>query len=197
MVDKPDHRRSVLEDLGYELGDFDLWKGWLILEESSAESVILRCLIPWFTPSLNGVLRTIAARGIAKVEPKFEDFDRLFLFTHLEAVYHNRAWVAVDGDEPGCEAMSNLRSRYKTWDPNQFITLKEEDFERYYPPRFTGDADAALAIADKQKKREAKRELLDKVLTWAKEHEDEAQAEFATSAKEIIEFLRTIEAKLA
>jgi hypothetical protein len=38
-------RIGVLRRLGYELSDFDLWDGWLILEESSAE-VIIRYLIP-------------------------------------------------------------------------------------------------------------------------------------------------------
>jgi hypothetical protein len=36
----PEERRAVLEELGYEMTDFGLWSGWLILEESSAERKI-------------------------------------------------------------------------------------------------------------------------------------------------------------
>jgi len=36
----PVDRIAVLESLGYELYDFDLWQGWLFLEESSAERII-------------------------------------------------------------------------------------------------------------------------------------------------------------
>jgi hypothetical protein len=44
-------RIAVLRDLGYELHDFDLWNGWLIVEEASAEVIIRNYLIPWFALS--------------------------------------------------------------------------------------------------------------------------------------------------
>src|SRR5262249_19596834 len=44
----PEARIDVLRELGYELYDFDLWNGWLILEEASAERIIRDYLIPWF-----------------------------------------------------------------------------------------------------------------------------------------------------
>ena len=62
----PAARIEVLRRLGYELSDFELWDGWLILEESSAE-VIVRYLIPWFVPRLARI-RTVAAGGTSKVE---------------------------------------------------------------------------------------------------------------------------------
>ena len=60
-------RIAVLRRLGYELSDFDLWEGWLILEESSAE-VIIRYLAPWFVPGLARV-RTVAAGGTSRLSP--------------------------------------------------------------------------------------------------------------------------------
>ncbi len=96
----PMERMAVLTELGYELYDFDLWDGWLILEESSAERIIRDYLVPWFAPKLRRV-RTLAAGGTTKVGPTFEDFNRLFRFTHLEPRYRNRAWVVADGDTEG------------------------------------------------------------------------------------------------
>ncbi|MCH8024248.1 MAG: hypothetical protein IIB43_06015, partial [Candidatus Marinimicrobia bacterium] len=57
-------RRSLLESLGYELIDVDMWESWLILEESSAEKIIREYLIPWFVPKLVGKLRTFSASTI-------------------------------------------------------------------------------------------------------------------------------------
>lgn len=122
-------RVEVLRRLGYELSDFDLWDGWVILEESSAE-IIIRYLIPWFVPGLARA-RTVAAGGTSKVEPTFEDFRRLFLFAHLEPQYHGRAWVIVDGDTEGKEVVVALKDKYKSWPPDNFTTWSQPDFERY------------------------------------------------------------------
>ena len=35
----------MLSDLGYELGDFDLWEGWIFFEESSSEKIVREYLI--------------------------------------------------------------------------------------------------------------------------------------------------------
>lgn len=192
-------RREVLEDLGYEFDDFNLWKAWLFLEEASAESIIRDYLIRWFTPKLQGKLRTLSANGVNKVEPKFEDFDRLFLFTHLDGMYHNRAWVVVDGDQPGIEAVNKLRERYARsgWRPNNFRTLLEEDFEQYYPERFAEKVTAALTTADRQQRRVEKENLVKEVLAWINTDEESARTEFETSASEVIGILREIEAEVA
>jgi energy-coupling factor transporter ATP-binding protein EcfA2 len=93
-------RLEVLRELGYSFSDFDLWDGWLILEESSAERIIRDYLIPWFAPKLTRV-RTLAVGGVNQVEPTFDDFHRLVRFTHLEEAYRDAAWVRVDGDGVG------------------------------------------------------------------------------------------------
>jgi predicted ATPase len=43
---------DVLRDLGYEFLDYNLYEGWLFLEESSAETIINEVLIPLFVPEL-------------------------------------------------------------------------------------------------------------------------------------------------
>lgn len=59
-------RLSVLKELGYAFSDFELWDGWLILEESSAERIIRDYLIPWFAPKLSRV-RTLAVGGTSQL----------------------------------------------------------------------------------------------------------------------------------
>jgi len=194
----PAERRVVLEDLGYELDDFDLWKGWLFLEEASAERIIRDHLIRWFAPELQGRIRTIAATGITTVEPKFEDFNRLFLFTHLETMYRNRAWIVVDGDQPGIAVIEKLREKYEKsgWHMDHFRTFAKKDFEEYYPSRFYADVAKALNTPDAQVKRAAKKALLDTVLAWIGDNDEEAKSEFGKSAAEVIKLLEEIQSAI-
>ncbi|NGY59222.1 ATP-binding protein [Lentzea sp. NEAU-D13] len=188
-------RIGVLRELGYELYDFELWDGWLILEESTAEAIIRRFLIPWFAPGLNRV-RTLAAGGTAKAEPAFEDFRRLFLYLHLEAQYHERAWVMLDGDPSGREVIDKLREKYgTTWPQEHFDVFSEHDFERYYPLRFSEESDRVLSLNHREK-RPAKKALFDIVVEWCLQNEELAKAEFAESAAEIINFLQAVERKI-
>lgn len=196
--ESPDQRRMVLEELGYEMTDYGLWAGWLILEESSAERIVRDILIPWFAPGLVDRLRTISASGVDQVEAKFQDFDRLFLFTHLTRAYHNHAWVVVDGGPRGEAVIQRLRNDYRSagWDEGQFRTLSRSDFEFYYPNRFEGDVAAALALPHGLQRQRAKGALVEKVMTWAREEPEAARAVFAESAHEVIELLREIEGVL-
>jgi predicted ATP-dependent endonuclease of OLD family len=57
---------EVLRDLGYEFLDYNLYEGWLLLEESSAETIINEILIPLFVPKLRGVIRTYSTKGCNK-----------------------------------------------------------------------------------------------------------------------------------
>jgi hypothetical protein len=191
----PQARLAVLRDLGYSFSDFDLWDGWLILEESSAERIIRDYLIPWFAPKLARV-RTLAAGGNSEVEPTFQDFHRLVRFTHLEEAYRDAAWVRVDGGEPGEEIVSRLRAQYPTWSPDRFGTFSEAQFERYYPREFSPEVDAALSQRDKQAGREAKRQLLVDVRAWLDEDDTRGRAALAASAAPVIADLEQIEAYL-
>lgn len=173
-------------------------KGWLFLEESSAESIVKRYLIPWFAPRLAGQVKTVACNGTSKVEPKFEDFDRLFLFLHLEPMYRNRVWVIVDGDPSGQQVVEALRKRYVSggWAEDTFSNFSKHNFEEYYPDRFDSDREEALGKRDAQAKRTAKRELLEKVLAWIDADPEQARVEFEESANEVIARLKEIESKI-
>jgi hypothetical protein len=157
----PTARLRVLKELGYSFSDFDLWDGWLILEESSAERIIRDYLIPWFAPKLSRV-RTMSAGGNSQVEPTFQDFYRLDRFTHLEEAYRDAAWVLIDGDDEGKRIVADLRKKFPDWSEGRFDCLDAPNFELYYPAEFSEKAAAALQEKG-QAKREAKRLLLEEV----------------------------------
>lgn len=191
----PTARLDALRELGYAFSDFELWDGWLILEEASAERIIRDYLVKYFAPALTR-LRTLSAGSNSQVEPTFVDFHRLVRFTHLEEAYRNRAWVLVDGDEDGRAIVESLRAKFPTWEPEQFACFDSATFEAYYPSDFRAKADATLAVANKRDRREAKRLLLDEVRAWLDADEDRARAELETSASTVIAALRQIEARL-
>ncbi|MEA5358740.1 ATP-binding protein [Amycolatopsis sp., V23-08] len=190
----PEARIAVLRELGYELFDFDLADGWLLLEESSAQAIIRNYLIPWFVPRLARI-QLVSANGVGKVEPAFEDFRRLFLYAHLEKHYEGRAWVVVDGDDLGKKTVQSLRAAYKSWPEDHFQTWSKQDFERFYPARFAPEVQRILVLSHREK-REPKRRLLEQVKTWCEVNADEAKREFEESAAEVVDFLRRIDMKL-
>lgn len=190
----PAARLAVLRELGYSFSDFDLWDGWLILEESSAERIIRDYLIPWFAPKLTRV-RTLSTGGNAAVEPTFDDFHRLIRFTHLEDAYRDSAWVLVDGDDTGRSIVARLQERYANWTVDRFECLSEEDFERYYPSVFDEEVSAALNLSG-QVKRKAKKKLLEDVRAWLDEDLDRGKTAIGESAREVIDHLRRIEEQL-
>jgi AAA domain, putative AbiEii toxin, Type IV TA system len=191
----PSARFAVLRDLGYSFSDFELWDGWLILEEASAERIVRDYLIPWFTPRLSRV-RTMSARSNNQVEPVFEDFLRLVRFTHLEEAYRNRAWILIDGDPEGRAIVERLRKAYSKWSPDRFDIFDQAQFERYYPSEFAAEAAEVLAITSKDVRREEKRKLLDRVRAWLDADEKRGQAALQRSASAVIDHLKRIESQL-
>jgi predicted ATP-dependent endonuclease of OLD family len=191
----PEARLSVLRDLGYSFSDFELWDGWLILEEASAELIIRDYLIPWFTPKLSRI-RTLSTAGVTNIQPTFEDFHRLVRFTHLEEAYKNKAWVLVDGDASGKEIVKKLQTTYKSWHSNQFQCFSHAQFEHYYPDFFADEVKKTFEITDKKAQRDAKWELLKNVKAWLEEDKSRGKAALKESAKEIITHLKEIEKTL-
>jgi hypothetical protein len=190
----PAARLKVLRELGYSFSDFDLWDGWLILEESSAERIIRDYLIPWFAPKLTRV-RTISAGGNSQVEPTFQDFFRLVRFTHLEDAYRDAAWVLVDGDEDGRGIVADLRSKFPDWSENRFDCFDAPNFETYYPAEFSDKVSSALRLRGREK-RESKRVLLEEVRAWLDEDETRGRTALGASASSVIERLQQIEVQL-
>ncbi|OUL27846.1 hypothetical protein BV378_08820 [Nostoc sp. RF31YmG] len=191
----PESRRRVLEDLGYDFFDFDLWSAWLILEESSAERIIRDLLIPWFAPSLQGRLRTFSANSLSEVKTKFRDFNNLFVFLHLQSVYKNLAWVIIDGGDEEVKIIDELKTKYTAsgWDEHHFRQFSQHDFERYYPADFQSKIDNVLQMPSGKLRQQSKKALLEEVLTWSKEKPEIARLAFEESAKEVIEILKDIQ----
>jgi len=195
-----EERVKIMEDLGYEFIDLDMWKGWIFFEETSAERIVRSYLIPWFAKELENNIRTVGLKGVDEVSSKFNDFYNLILFIHLETGYKDNAWVMVDGDKRGEEVIEELKEKYcrekSKWNEDNFINFSEEDFERYYPKQFQEEVNRVLVIEDKEEKRQAKKKLLDNVLEWIKTNEEEAKKEFEKSAKEVIDILKKIRTKI-
>ena len=153
----PIDRQKVLEDLGYDFFDLDLWKAWLFLEESSAEVIIRDHLIRWFVPKLKYELRTFSAGSISRVKPKFDDFNKLFVFLHLEPTYKNKVWVYIDEGEEEKQIISDMRDTYSRsgWNEANFSQFSQHDFEKYYPSHFQKEVDEVLKIKGKQGKKKS------------------------------------------
>ncbi|MCK5114057.1 MAG: AAA family ATPase [Phycisphaerae bacterium] len=188
----PEDRREILSELGYELCDVDMWDGWLILEESSAECIIREYLIPWFAEKLKHRLQTCAASGVENAKTRFE----LFIFLHLEPTYKGKAWVVVDGGDKEKEVIDELKADYHNWPSEHFRQFSKHDFEEYYPEQFRKEIGHIQALSEKQERRDAKKKLLKKIVTWIDSDPETAQAAFKKSAAEVITILQEIEAKL-
>jgi AAA15 family ATPase/GTPase len=196
----PEPRLAVLSDLGYDLFDFDRWSAWLFLEESSAERIIRDFLIPWFAPDLKNRLRTVAAQGKDDIEIKFEDFNRLFLFVHLQSIYQDLAWVIIDEGVEEKAIIDRLKEKFKGWNPDCFRQFSQHDFEFYYPKEFMTNLHEEIEriqqINDKKTKRNQKKNLLDKFVEWIKEDNDRAKSALEVSASSVINILKEIETSL-
>ncbi|MEH2072592.1 MAG: ATP-binding protein [Nostoc sp.] len=195
----PEARRQVLEELGYDFFDFDLWSAWLILEESSAERIIRDYLIPWFFPELKGRLRTYSANSLSEVETKFKDFDKLFVFLHLQPIYKNLAWVVVDAGEEEAKIIEKLKSKYTSsgWNESNFLQFSEHDFEKYYPQEFQGKVDIILQMSGGKHRQQNKKVLLEEVINWISNNPKEAKDAFQDSASDVIQVLQQIQCCLS
>ena len=194
-------RRRVLRNLGYSLADSDMFEGWLILEEASAETIIRQFLIPQFAPKLINVLGIIASRGYNQVENQFTALAQNFLYLHLTPAYKKRIWVIIDAGDREREVIEHLQHDFGSWPLEHFDQFCEHDFEKYYPSCFQEKVEEVLALPgnskdEKKKKREAKSELRIEVMRWIDEDRNRARKEFECSAREVIGKLRKIETRL-
>ena len=115
------------------------------------------------------------------------------LYTHLQPAYSGRIWVRVDGDAAGQEVIAKLRTEFPNTSSDTFACWDSEQFEHYLPSNFSEAATTALAVTDKQRKREAKKVLLLQVVEWIEDDLDRARNALAISAGGLIANLQTIE----
>ncbi len=189
-------KMKLLEDLGYDIFDFELYKSYLILEESSAEKIIRDFLIPEFFPALQNKIKTIAASGADDLAPRFHDFLRLFVFIHQNPIYFSRAWVFADGDAAGLSNIGSLKNTFSNWPEEHFINFSKKYFEEFYPIQFHEEFALINSISDKRKRQQKKIEFTGKIISWINEDRNLAKKDFAISAKEVIDYLKVIEGKL-
>jgi hypothetical protein len=182
---------ALLRELGYEFGDLGLHAGWLFLEESSAETLINKILIPVFAPKLMGRLRTFAAGGAGNVEPSVAEFQRLITFVHLEPAYEGRLWIRADGDAAGRAAVAAIRKKFGYLTDETCRCFTKPHFELYYPSFFDDRVSTVLQTQDKAARRAQKEQLLLDVLQWTSENGTAESWE--KSASEPIEALLAIE----
>lgn len=191
IANEPIARRKLLAELGYELGDYELYDAWLLLEESSAERIIREFIVPLFVPELAGRLRTVAASGAGDLEARFDAFSRLFTYLHLETAFRLKAWVLADGDEAGLKSIEKVKARFTTWPKEHFRNLSQPAFENYYPRSFAERAATVLAMP-KEKRLDAKKDLLEAVVAYLREDVERARKELGESASEVTEVVRQI-----
>ena len=206
ITNDPGKRAETLRSLGYEFSDLDLWDAWLFLEESSSERLIRDHFIRWYVPELTGRLRTFSARTIDEVEPKFEDFNRLFVFLHLTSPYKNRVWVILDGnreEEEGRKGreeqiIDRMKETYSRsgWKEDRFLQFGEHDFERYYPEPFHDRVEQVVAMEHGKEKQDEKEKLRQEVFDWILEDDARAREAFRESAKDVIGRLKAISTTL-
>lgn len=187
-----EERQELLKELGYDFADFDLFSGWLFLEESSSETIINKILVPNFAPALAGKLRTYSAGGATKLEPSVEEFKRLMVFIHLSEAYHERMFVMADGDDAGKSVVTNLKKSFQSLDEKFIGTFSKANFEEFYPSVFVEKVNAVLQIPDKRTKQQAKAALLQEVTEWTVQNSELARAEWQKSADEPIALLNEI-----
>jgi predicted ATPase len=185
-------RREVLSDMGFILGNPI---AWLILEESSAQSVLQQILIPFFAPALTNIT-IVSSNGADKVKATLDELARTVLFLHLSDPEKN-AWVMIDGDEKGLSNLEKLKTGYSGWPEGRFQCFPEPIFERFYPTDRFHDKIVEIELStSKEVKKLLKRDLLIEVLKWAEEHPEVARDEFAISAAPVIAMLQEMEKSL-
>jgi len=185
-------RLKILELLGYDLFDYDIYKGYIIFEESSAEAIVREFIIPMFFPQSRYKVRTIAAQGASDLEPKFNDLHRLFLYLHSNQIYKNKTWAIADGDDAGTGAIKKMREKFSSWDPSFFVNFERNNFEEYYPFRFKDQVNEVLNMGKSSEKRKRKAELLNSVVMWMTDNKNEAKEALQESGREVIEKLGVI-----
>jgi predicted ATPase len=192
LVNDQMDRLEALAELGYEA---TIPAGWLAFEESTAERVVGQLLIPMFAPRL-ARLRTVAARGAGAVPATVADLHRVLLFAHLADRDVPRAWVLIDGDAAGLDALAKLHASFPSWPESRFRALNPAGFESYYPARFAEDVEALKLQSDGRALMRAKGQLAEAVCAWADEHPDDARPELERSAGPVIDVLRAVEQEM-
>ena len=130
--------------------------------------------MPVFVPELLSKIKTISAGGVTKLETRFDDFLRLFVYIHTNSIYNKKAWVIADGDAPGIEHINKLKEKFTTWDSEHFINFTKDNFEEYYPEPFLSKYKEIEKIQSKDERRKANAELTKDVVEHIRNNRQQA-----------------------
>lgn len=191
-----DGRIELLRELGYDVYDSFFYDYWILLEESSAESII-KYLIDWFVPSLKHKVKTFSCRGFTNVNAKYNSLKDLFVYLHMHELYDNSIWVILDSGDKESQVIGDFHKYFKDKvNPNRFSQFSRHDFEEYYPAIFDADFQKIRLCKKDTEKKDLKKDLLKKVIFWINDNPELARFEFEKSASEVISKLIEIESEL-
>lgn len=195
-VKTTDERIELLRELGYDVYDSFFYEYWILLEESSAETII-KYLMDWFVPGLKYKVKTFSCRGFTNVKAKYNSLKDLFVYLHMHELYENAIWVILDAGDKESQVIAEFHKCFKDKvSLNRFSQFSEHDFEEYYPSIFDSDFQKIKECKDGKEKSNLKKELLLKVIDWINSNSELARSEFENSASEVINKLKEIESEL-
>lgn len=127
---------EVLENLGYQINDLLFWDAWLFLEESSAQEVIEKVLIPRFYPGLENKLKIVSTKGFGNAKAAVTGFEYMFTYAHISKWWQGKAWIVLDGGNEEEKTINKLKkeiSKFSVWKKENFLNWPKHDFEEYFP----------------------------------------------------------------
>lgn len=195
-----EERRAALYELGYELSDLDVFDGFIIVEESTAQRFLKDVIFANYFPGLSQKLGIIASDGAGDVKNKFKALNDIFLFLHVQKTEENiMPWsrqflVLVDGDDTGKNVVEELKKSYSSEKNEQyreyesrFKCLDKRCIEYFYPEPIINeflkefscsDIEELLAKASEEQRNnkgesEIKKRLLARVIEKYEDYKDE------------------------
>lgn len=194
----PTERQDLLVELGYELSDLQLYDGFLLTEESSAQSFLEQIIIPKFLSHLDGKIKVVASGGADDVQTRYDLLGKLYVFQFVDPAYKRKSWVLCDGDDKGKDVVNKLKTDFPDGAERMYNLQNDKQIEHYYPSEVVSafltekslsTVDDLLQMSDKNKKRELKTELLESVLA----KKDKPASFFKTDAQDLIDVINQIQ----
>lgn len=186
---------KVLENLGYQINDLLLWDAWLFLEESSAQEVIEKVLIPRFYPGLENRLKIVSTKGFGNAKAAVTGFEYMFTYAHISKWWQGKAWIVLDGGNEERKTINRLKeeiSQSSVWKKENFLNWSKHDFEEYFPNCYQEQVED-IQNSQGEDKRRKKEDLLKKFLAnEGKIPNEELEKPF----KDVLDILSQIEGSI-
>ena len=125
-------RREILCDLGYVASDLGIYDYWIVLEESTLQSIIDSVFLQKEFKKLQGRVKVISSGGAGNVSHRTESLIGHILYGHLQKDGLTHIRVIIDGGKVGEEVANNLCKKFKSLESN-ITVLSEDRIEKFYP----------------------------------------------------------------